>query len=74
MIEVLLKNLATYVCSARAKQAELGAKNVETDRKKLMLVNSGKYSHHEEVDERLQFLKYVAQMTTDYQISQAELG
>jgi len=37
------------------------------------LVNP-KYSHHDEVDERLQFLKYLAQVASDYSISKADLG
>jgi hypothetical protein len=35
---------------------------------------SPKYSHHDEIDERLQFLKYVSSIVTEYQISKAELG
>ncbi len=33
-----------------------------------------KYSHHDEVDERLQFLKYLASTATDFSISKADLG
>lgn len=55
-MNVLLDNLSHYTQQAKAKVAEA---NKSTDRKKLYLVNT-KYSHHEEVDERLQFLKYIA--------------
>jgi len=37
-------------------------------------VGEGPYSHHEEIDERLQFVKFVAQMSNDYCISKKELG
>lgn len=43
-----------------------------SNRKKLHIVTS-KYSHHEEVDERLQFLKYIATISADYQVSKSEL-
>lgn len=69
-MNVLLDNLSHYTQQAKAKVAEA---NKSTDRKKLYLVNT-KYSHHEEVDERLQFLKYIAQISTEYQISKVELG
>jgi hypothetical protein len=42
------------------------------NRKKLYLVNP-KYSHHEEVDERLTFLRYIASIS-DFKISKKELG
>ena len=70
LVNVLLDNLSHYTQLAKAKVTEA---NKDADRKKLQLVNS-KYSHHEEVDERLQFLKYIAQVATDYQISKVELG
>lgn len=73
LVTVLIDNLSTYVQLARGKLAELGSKLVNIERKKINLV-SPKYTHHEEVDERLQFLKYVAQLNTEYQISQADLG
>jgi hypothetical protein len=40
--------------------------------KKLFVLNP-KYSHTDEIDERLQFLKYLAQVSTDYQVSKSEL-
>ena len=55
LVGVVLANLSDYCTQARGKLS--GA--VDTDRKKLFLVNQ-RYSHHEEVDERLQFLKYIA--------------
>lgn len=61
-MNILVENLAQYIQAARGKITEA---NRGTDRKKLNLLNP-KYTHHEEVDERLQFLKYVAQISTDY--------
>lgn len=49
LVNVLLDNLSHYTQLAKAKVTEA---NKETDRKKLHLVNT-KYTHHEEVDERL---------------------
>jgi hypothetical protein len=43
-----------------------------TQAKKLFVLNP-KYSHTDEIDERLQFLKYLAQVSTDYQVSKSEL-
>ena len=60
-MSVLLDNLSNYTKQARAKVTEA---NKSTDRKKLYLVNS-KYSHHEEIVERLQFLKYIASIATE---------
>jgi hypothetical protein len=33
-----------------------------------------KYSHHEEIDERLCFIKYLATVSNDLKISRNELG
>jgi hypothetical protein len=38
-----------------------------------LFVLNPKYSHTDEIDERLQFLKYLAQVSTDYQVSKSEL-
>lgn len=43
------------------------------DRKKLF-VNGSMNAHHEEVGERLQFLKFIAQVSDDYCITKKELG
>jgi hypothetical protein len=64
----VLNNLKHYCEQANSKIN----KNISESRKKLYLVSS-KYSHHDEIDERLQFLKYLAQIS-DYAISKVELG
>ena len=66
---VLLDNLKSYITESNTKLAG----PTDQDRKKLFPLNS-KYSHNEEVDERLQFLRYIAQISTEYQISKAELN
>lgn len=68
LIDILLNNFNEYCTQANSKIT-----TQELDqRKKLILVNL-KYSHNEEVDERLQFLKYLATISPDYQISKSEL-
>lgn len=68
LVDTLLNNFAEYCAQANSKII-----TQELDqRKKLILVNL-KYSHNEEVDERLQFLKYLATISPDYQISKNEL-
>lgn len=52
---VLLDNLRTYITDANTKLAL----PTDQDRKKLFPLN-GKYSHHDEVEERLLFLRYIA--------------
>ena len=42
-------------------------------RKKMFLINH-KYSHHDEIDERLQFIKYVANFSYDLKITKEHLG
>lgn len=69
LVDILLNNFTEYCIQATSKiTAELDL----SQRKKLVLVNP-KYSHNEEVDERLQFLKYLATISPDYQISKSEL-
>lgn len=51
-----MDNLKFYCKLAHSKSTE---QSKNENRKKLYLINP-KYSHHEEIDERLQFLKYVA--------------
>jgi hypothetical protein len=67
LTEILITNLTDY-------QSQVTAKSVlqSTDRKKIFAVNP-KYSHHDEINERLQFLQYLAQVHVDYQISISEL-
>lgn len=72
LIRDFLENLARY--SEAANQAAKTAKaKGEVDRKKLF-VNGSMNSHHEEVAERLQFLKFIAQVSNDYCITKKELG
>lgn len=68
LTEILITNLTDY-------QSQVSAKSVSpyADRKKLFAVNA-KYSHHDEINERLQFLQYLAQVHIDYQISTSELN
>jgi hypothetical protein len=47
--------------------------NTSTDRKKLFLI-SVKTSHYDEIEERLQFLKFLASASQIFQISKDELG
>jgi hypothetical protein len=42
-------------------------------RKKLFLVNH-KYSHHDEIDERLSFIKYVSSFSNSFKITKNELN
>lgn len=70
---ILLDNLTDYCQQVNRKLASAGTTVDTSDRKKLYLVNP-KYSHHEEVNERLQFIQYLAQVSIDYQISKAELN
>lgn len=67
LTEILITNLTDYQSQVSAKQVSQYA-----DRKKLFAVNP-KYSHHDEINERLQFLQYLAQIHVDYQISISEL-
>lgn len=78
MIETLIKEnqLITTVLNNLKHYCELVNDKIviipSESRKKLFLVNT-KYSHHDEIDERLQFIKYVAQIS-DFTISKVELG
>jgi hypothetical protein len=71
----VLKNLTKYCERVKAAVASANEGSTAPDlkqRKKLNLVNP-KYSHHDEIDERLQFLKYLATVSTDYQVSKSDL-
>lgn len=58
-MEALLDDLASH---SKAANEFVGALDkMPSDRKKLF-VNESQYSHHEEIDERLGFMKYVASM------------
>jgi hypothetical protein len=63
LVSVLIENLREYSRQARSKLQAGTA--VNEARKKCYLVNP-KYSHHEEIDERLQFIKYLASVSPDY--------
>jgi hypothetical protein len=39
-----------------------------------MFLIGQKYSHHDEIDERLQFIKYVASFAHDLKITKEQLG
>lgn len=39
-----------------------------------MFLLNAKYSHQDEIDERLQFIKYVATVSQTFSISKVELG
>ena len=70
LVKVLLVNLQ-YYCDEVNKR--IGSNEFDlTQAKKLFILNP-KYSHTDEIDERLQFLKYLAQVSTDYQVSKSEL-
>lgn len=66
---ILLNNLRDY--SAQVNTLLTKSHDQEL-RKKLFVVNQ-KYSHQEEIDERLTFLRYISQISTDYSISKLEL-
>jgi hypothetical protein len=65
LIDIVMANFVDY--AERARNHMSGE-----NRKKLYLAGS-KYSHHEEVDERLTFLRYIASVS-DFKISKHELG
>jgi hypothetical protein len=62
---VVLDNLKAYCDSANAYVQK--EKDVP-DRKKLF-VNYGTNSHHDEIDKRLEFLKFFAEQNSNYAIS-----
>jgi len=77
LMQGLLEDLARYCESVGEHLQELnldqeGASSLQ-DRRKLH-VKGGPYSHHEEVDERLQFVKFIAGVSSEYTISKKELG
>lgn len=77
LMQHLLDDLGHY-CAAvtdhvREQSAGLEGASAPVDRQKLV-VRGGPYSHHAEVDERLQFVKFIAQVSDDYCISKKELG
>lgn len=59
LVASLLKNLTKY---CERVKALVGSADV-SNRKKLNLVNA-KYSHHDEIDERLSFIKYLASVSS----------
>ena len=70
LVGSLLGNLTKYCLRVKALLPE-GTTTDVTQRKKLNLVNP-KYSHHDEIDERLSFIKYLASVS-QYQVSKADL-
>lgn len=70
LIKILLANLKFY-CEHSAAKVASGDYDV-SQRKKLFILNP-KYSHNDEIDERLQFLKYIASVSSDYQVSKHDL-
>jgi hypothetical protein len=76
-MELVLEDLATY-CEAVSQQlAERNGRQASVSSPQCRhkpLVRGGPYSHHEEIDERLQFIKFIAQVSSDYCISKKELG
>lgn len=69
----LLGDLGTYCQAAVSHLLENASSGTVWDRKKLH-VRGSPYSHHDEVAERLGFLKFVASLASDYCISKRELG
>ena len=70
LVKVLLVNLQ-YYCDEVNKR--IGSNEFDLTQAKKLFVLNPKYSHTDEIDERLQFLKYLAQVSTDYQVSKSEL-
>ena len=71
MIEALLGNLDAYSKAAAQKVTQDPSK-LNNDRTKMFLL-SPKYSHQEELNERLSFLQEFA-VNSDFQISKAQLS
>lgn len=65
---MLLQNLSDYCQQVNQKYNN---EPIES-RKKLFIVNQ-KHSHNDEIEERLSFIKYMAQIS-DFIISKRELG
>ncbi len=61
LVGSLLSNLTKYCVRVKAL-LPIGTSTDVSQRKKLNLVNP-KYSHHEEIDERLSFIKYLASVS-----------
>lgn len=66
MVDILLENLANYCRIVR--EAEVDS---SSDRRKVYVLST-KYSHAEEIDERLQFMKFYASVS-DYQFRKVQL-
>ena len=47
---------------------------VHTENRKKIFLTNQKFSHHDEIDERLLFLKYVAGFSYDFKITKQELN
>jgi hypothetical protein len=66
IVDIVLENLGHYCRILREENVD-----PTSDRRKLHIL-SNKYSHAEEIDERLQFLKYYASVC-DYQFRKVQL-
>lgn len=67
IMDVLLANLAAYSNKVVAQLSKSG-KPAQADRKNLFIGNSV-HSHHDEIDKRLDFIKFYAQVNEDYCVS-----
>ena len=68
LIKAILDDTKRYCDFVNSKLEEPTNEN----RKKLFVLSKSS-SHHEEIDERLSFLRYIASIS-DFKISKAELG
>jgi hypothetical protein len=72
LVDGLLQDLTHYYGRAASYLQE--TQNAQpVDRRKVFVFGS-LYSHHEEIDERLQFIKFFASVSEGYCISKKELG
>lgn len=73
MVGRVLEDFGTYCQATASFLQEQASSGSVWDRKKLH-VRGSPYSHHDEVSERLGFLKFLASLAVDYCISKRELG
>ena len=72
IMDVVINNLASY-CDKVTAQLTKNPSDKDVERKKLFIGKSV-HSHDAEIDHRLAFIKYYAQVNDDYCVSQKELG
>ena len=65
ILDVYLDNMNQY---CEAANQFIAKENDSANRKKLY-VNYGAYSHHDEIDKRLEFLKFFAETNSNFAIS-----